>query len=149
MKTFRKKPFWFATIVLLALTGVAVWAQTAALSNRLSNADPKKPKFLIITLSTGTSVQASLTNLQFTTATFYGYKAVSATAAPTVNSSSAYLGFVDATGGSGVSQGSPAFIETITPGSYITLSPIGTKYNLMDMYFLGSTGDKVLVVYSE
>ena len=98
---------------------------------------------------TGTAVRGSTTNLQFTTAIFYGLKAVSATAAPTDNTAPAYMAFADAAGTSGVAAGSPAFCDTILAGSYLGLAQTGTKYNLADLYFLGTTGDKVLVVYTQ
>lgn len=135
-------------MLLLGLLTLPALGQ-GALNAKISSADPKAPGFLFVTLATGTAVQGSTTNLQFTSATFYGYKAVSATAAPTFNTASAYLGFVDTPGTSGVAAGSPAFHETITSGSYMVLAPIGTKYNLKDIYFLGTTGDKILVVYSQ
>jgi hypothetical protein len=121
----------------------------SGLNSGMSKAEPKAAQYKFVTLATGTAVQASTTNLQFTAATFYGVKAVSATAAPTANTESAYVGFKDATGASGVTANSPAFCDTITAGSYVSLTQTGTKYDLKDVYFLGTTGDKVLIVYTQ
>ncbi len=140
---------------LLVLVVGLIWLLSAlpvmgqGLNSGISKAEPKSPKFLFVTLATGTAVQASTTNLQFTSATFYGVKAVSATAAPTVNGAIAYVAFKDATGASGVAADSPAFCDTITAGSYVALQQVGTKYDLKDIYFLGTTGDKILIVYTQ
>lgn len=146
MKTLRQKPYLFLLGLLLLVT-LAAFGQ--ALNSKITSADPKRPHFKVITLATGTAVAGSATDLQFTSATFYGYSAVSDTAAPTANASSAYLGFTDPDGGSGLLEGDPVLTETILPGSYVALAPIGTKYNLADLRFLGATGDKILIVYSQ
>lgn len=143
----KTKIYTMLVLVGLLVSGLPVMGQ--ALNSKISAAEPKAAKFLFVTLATGTAVQASATDLQFTSATFYGVKAVSATAAPTVNGASAYVGFKDATGASGVSADSPAFCDTITAGSYVSLVQTGAKYNLKDIYLLGTTGDKVLVVYTQ
>lgn len=143
MKTTRK----YLALLLLLLPALALGQ--SGLNAKITSADPKSAKFLFVTLATGTAVQASTTNLQFTSATIYAYKAVSATAAPTANTSSAYVGWVDTPGASGVAAGSPAFVETIVPGSFLGLAPIGVKYDLKDLYCLGATGDKILIVYSQ
>lgn len=143
-----KNKIWLLVVWLsVALSALPVLGQ--GLNAAITKAEPKSPKFLFVTLATGTAVQASTTNLQFTSATFYGVKAVSATAAPTVNGASAYIGFADATGASGVAAASPAFCDTITAGSYVALQQTGTKYDLQSIYFLGTTGDKVLIVYTQ
>lgn len=142
-------------ILLVLVCGLVGWATLPAaygqggLNADMGKAQAKGAKFLFVALSTGTAVQASTTNLQFTAATFYGVKAVSATAAPTANTGTAYVGFVDAAGASGVTAGQPAFCDSITAGSYVSLQQIGTKYDLKDLYFLGSTGDKILIVYTQ
>ena len=155
MKTFNIQHSTFKLLVTLLVCGLVGWAALpaafgqGALNADMGKAQPKAPKFLFVTLATGTAVQASTTNLQFTAATFYGVKAVSATAAPTANTATAYVGFKDATGASGVSADAPAFCDSITAGSYVSLQQTGTKYNLQDIYFLGSTGDKILIVYTQ
>jgi len=146
----KTKSFTLSVLVMLLVgwSALPVVGQ-GALNSAITKAEPKSPKFLFVTLATGTAVQAITTNLQFTAATFYGVKAVSATAAATVNTASAYVGFKDATGASGVAADSPAFCDTITSGSYVSLQQTGTKYDLKDIYFLGTTGDKILVVYTQ
>ena len=145
-----KTKFSMLVMVLMVVwLGALPVAGQSGLNAKISSAEPKGAKFLVVTLATGTAVQASTTNLQFTSATFYGVKAVSATAAPTANTASAYVGFTDATGASGVAAASPAFCDTITAGSYVSLAQTGTKYNLQEIYFLGTTGDKILIVYTQ
>lgn len=145
-----KTKFFLWLVLVLVWWGAALpGLGQGALNADMSKAQPKAPKFLFVTLATGTAVQASATNLQFTAATFYGVKAVSATAAPTANTGTAYIGFTDATGASGVAAASPAFCDSITAGSYVSLAQTGTKYNLQDIYLLGTTGDKILIVYTQ
>lgn len=134
----------------LGLLLLMPWAAGAqGLNAAMSKAESKGMKYLFVSLTNSTAVQASQSDLLFTSATFYGVKGVSATAAPTNNTASAYVGFKDATGASGVSADSPAFVEAITSGSFLGLGQTGTKYNLRDIYFLGSTGDKILILYTQ
>jgi len=135
-------------IALLLLTALSAGAQSAGLNSKASSAEPKAPKFKWVTLTTGTAVAASTTNLQFTTATFYGVKAAANNAAPTANTGTAYIGYKDVTG-EVVTANQPALVDSIAAGSWLALNNIGTRYNLTDFYFLGSTGDKVLIVYEQ
>ena len=43
----------------------------------------------------------------------------------------------------------PGMAETIYPGEYVSVSGTGTKYNLTEFYFVGTTGDKVLIAYEQ
>lgn len=126
----------------LALAGTALGQ---ALNSKITSAEPKAVEFKVVTLADDTPVAGSATNLQFTSATFYGYKGVSATYAPTNNTSTAYLGYADATGVTGVTNATPAFVSAIAAGSSVTLGQTGAKYDLKDIYFLGATGDKIVI----
>lgn len=143
------------TKILLAaavcLTTVAVlWAQgTVSLNNKLSSNEPKVPRFVSVTLSTGTAVAGSATDLLFTSAMFYGVKTVVSNAAPTANTATAYIGYLD-NDGAVVTVGTAAIIDTIPAGGSLLMRAVpGEKYNLKDFYFLGTTGDKVIVQLSQ
>lgn len=130
--------------LFLGLVALAVPAQTMGLNAKISSAEPKRVQCKWVTLTSNTNVVASSTNLQFTAATFYGLKADgSGTNAPTANTASVYVGFRDETG-TNISNAA-----TITAGSYVQLVGTGTKYNLTEITFTGTTGDKVLVVYEQ
>ena len=58
--------------VALGTATAALGQGTVALNSKISSAEPKAIKLKWVTLTTGTNVVASTTNLQFTTATFYG-----------------------------------------------------------------------------
>jgi hypothetical protein len=124
---------------------------TQAIHNKIEGCAYKQPKFLFVSLTTGAAVRASSTNIKVTSATFYGVKAVSATAAPTDNTDAVRLGYTDATGASGVTAGQPAFTTvTIDQGLYVSQSSVtGSCFDLNDVWFLGSTNDKVLIVYEQ
>ncbi len=121
-----------------------------SLNNKTTGAAFKRPAMHFVNLSTNTAVAALPSNsnsLLVTGLIFYGYSAVSATAAPTSNSASAYVGRVDAAG-SVVTAGQPAFLDQIIPGSYVQIEiKPGEKFDLKDFRLLGTTNDKVLVVY--
>lgn len=143
-------------LCLLALLGLwtldsglgTLHAQTMGMNAKITSAEPKTNNFMWVTLTTGTAVAASSTNLSFTAATFYGYKAVANNAAPTANTAAAYIGFKDPAGVL-VSAGTPALVDTIAANSFLAIARIGTKYNLADVYLLGTTGDKVLIVFQQ
>ncbi len=123
---------------------------SSSLNNKTTGAAFKRPAMHFVTLSTGTAVAAlpsGVNSLHVTGLIFYGYSAVSATAAPTNNAAAAYVGRIDAAG-SVVAAGSPAFVDQIIPGSYVQMDiKPGEKFDLKDFRLLGTTGDKVLVVY--
>lgn len=135
-------------IAIIAIVLCAATLQAQGLNSRIASAEPKSQKYIWVTLSTGTAVQGVSTNLLFTSATFYGYKAVANNAGATANTASTSIGFVDSAGAV-VTANQPAFVDTITAGSWLSLGKTGTKYNLSEIYFLGTTGDKILVVYEQ
>lgn len=135
-------------VVLSVVAALPVMGQ-GSFNSDIGKAQPKAPKFLLVTLATGTAVQASSTSLQFTTAVCYGLKTLSATAAPTANTASAFIGWVDSSGASGVTPGLPAFTDTIAAGAQVKLEQSGAKFDLNNLYLLGTTGDKVLIVYTQ
>ena len=142
-----KNPVLPAILLFLGLT-LAAGAQTMGLNAKITSADPKQVKFKLVSLTTGTNVVASSTNLQFTAATFYGYKSATNNAVFTTNSAAVYVGWKDSLGVLTTSN-TPAIVDTISPGSYLGLSKTGAKYNLADLYFVGSTGDSVVIAYEE
>lgn len=148
MKTKFNLSLWLLTIGLLAIAAPGA-AQTVGLNGKLSSAEPKTNAFVWVTLVTGTNVAATATNpTMFSAATFYGYKSATNNAAPTANTASAYIGYKD-TAGTITTANTPAVFDTITAGSYLGLRTIGVKYNLSQFYFVGTTGDKVLIVYEQ
>lgn len=121
-----------------------------AIANHIDYCIHKPQQFLFVALATGTAVQANATSLRFTTLTFYGMKAVSATAAPTANAADAYVGVADASNVFGNGANLPAFLDTVSAGGSLTLrAPVGSKYDLKDFYFLGTTGDKIAIGYEQ
>lgn len=136
------------TLFLLGLAALALPAQTVGLNAKISSAEPKTNAFVWVTLATGTNAVASSTNRWFTAATFYGYKAATNNAAPTANTATAYIGFKDPAA-TVTTADTPAIVDTIAAGSWLALQRTGTKYNLADVYFVGSTGDKILIVFEQ
>jgi hypothetical protein len=121
---------------------------TTDIVNRLAACENKPSTFLApLALVTGTAVQVSTADLFATSVTFYGFKAVSATAAPTANGNDAQLGYTDYAG-TLVAANSPAFLDVVPAGGAVTeRATLGTKYNLKDFWVLGTTTDKIVVGY--
>ena len=115
------------------------------LNSNINGAQAKAPKWLVVTLTTGAAVACSTAALHFTRATFFGYKAVAETAAPTNNTSTAYLGYVDTANTLGADA--PAHVHAIAAGASFTLESTGTQFNFADLSALGATGDFLIVVY--
>lgn len=139
------------TIMGLALAALVVTNLAAQGFNAgISRAEFKAPKFLLVSIaSTNVAVLVGTNSTLVTSATFYGYKTVSTNAAPTANVASAYVGYVDTAGGSGVTATRPVIVDTITAGGSFTLARDGVKFNLNNIYVLGTNADKVLVKYEE
>ena len=93
-----------------------------------------------IPLPAGVTTPISATDLWVTEASFYGYKAVSATAVPTNNAANVAIGpYV-----SGIAK----LVDVVTPGGKLTYAPVaGTKFNLKDIAGSGSGTDAVFVPY--
>ena len=123
----------------------------SALSNQIKSCEYKSRKLLLVALTTGTPIQASATSLQFIRAQFYGYKSLSNTAGPTNNTSSAQLGYLDASNIVGGGANKPAFTDTITAGSSLTIADAkpGVKYDLADIWLAGATNDSIVIVYEQ
>lgn len=136
------------TLFILFVTAAAAFGQTTGLNAKLTSADPKSPKILVVPLGTGTNIQASATNLQFTYATLYGYTGFATNAVPTNNSAAVAVGWVDNEGRT-TNAASPIYVDSIAAGSYLGLGKTGVKYDLKDLYFRGSTGDKVIIVFEQ
>ncbi len=123
---------------------------SSGLNNKTTGAAFKRPRMHFVNLTTGAAVSAlpsGVTTRHVTGLIFYGYSAVSATAAPTSNANAAWVGRADAEG-SVVTANSPAFLDQIAPGSYVQMAiKPGEKFDLKDFSLLGTTNDKVLVVY--
>lgn len=134
--------------LLLGALALPAAAQTVGLNGKISSAEPKTNAFVWVACTTGTNVAAVSTNLMFSAATFYGVKAATNNAAPTANTGTVYLGLKDPAG-SVTTADTPAVFDTITAGSYLALKTVGVKYNLKDFYFVGATGDKVLIVFEQ
>lgn len=149
MKTSRKKIAKYLCALALLLFAVSAFGQ--AQNNNINSAQPKQPKFLLVAVTTGAATQVVSTNLFTTTATFYGWKTLSATTGPTANTAPCFAGFVDANGDSGVTPGQPAFCVTIATGAAVPWDQCmgGTKLDLSKVYVTGTTGDKVLIVYTQ
>ena len=132
-------------MVLMLVVGAATahGQGTVGVNGKMSSTDPKSIKLKWVTLATGTNVVASTTNLQFTAASFYGIKASSNVAGTTNNAADAYMGWTDA------ATTVPGMTATIYPGEHVSIWGIGTKYNLTEFYFVGTTGDKVLIAYEQ
>jgi hypothetical protein len=106
---------------------------SAAISKQQSGLGP-------IPLPAGVTTPISATDLFVTQATFYGYKAVSQTAAPTNNVANVAIGpYVG---------GSAKLLDVIVPGGKVVYAPsLGTKINLKDMAGSGTGTDAVYVTY--
>jgi len=93
-----------------------------------------------VPLPAGVTTPISATDLWVTEASFYGYKTVSATAAPTNNAANVGVGpYVG-----GVAK----ILDVIIPGGKVTYAPaLGTKFNLKDIAGTGSGTDAVYVTY--
>lgn len=112
--------------------------------NQTSRAVQKSSKFLSVDLTTGSAVQASAADIWVSSGWIRGFKAVSDSAAPTLNSGTAYAGFAE-NGGT-----TPSLVQTITAGDSVVLDiPEGVARNLSELYVLGTTGDKVHIEYFE
>lgn len=139
----RKILIGLATAALCLMAGAPA-SQAQVLNASIEGAKAKSTKFASVTLATSSTVVATNTTTLYTTATFYGYSAVSRTAAPTANGGTVYIGFAD--GNHSVTN----LVDTIAAGSWLKITaPPGTKYDLKDVYFNGSTGDKVQIVYEQ
>ncbi len=155
MKTLNPEPrtlnFERWAVLLLLISAFQIFSVSAfaqGLSGTVGSADTKPPQLLVVTLTTGANTNASLTNLFYTAATFYGYKGYSTNAVPTNNSGSVAVGFAD-TDGRTTNAGSPIFVDSISAGSWLALSKVGAKRNLKDIYFNGATGDKVVILFEK
>lgn len=132
-------------IILIA----AAISLSAGLSQAQQNGDmasmkAKAEKFLSVPLTTGSTVGVTNGTTQFTTATFYGYASVSRTAAPVANTNTTYIGFSDS------DHTVTNLVDSIAAGSWLAIkAPPGTKYDLKDIYFRGTTGEKIQVVYEQ
>jgi hypothetical protein len=93
-----------------------------------------------IPLPAGVTTPISATDVWATQATFYGYKTVSATAAPTNNTGNVAIGpYVG---------GAAKLIDVVTPGGKLVYAPaMGTKFNLKDIAGSGTGTDAVFVTY--
>jgi hypothetical protein len=111
------------------------------MANRVEAAVSKTTQILgPIALGAGQSFPVSATDLWVTQATFYGYKALSATGVPTVNAVNAGLGpYVG---------GLAKILDVIPPGGKVVYAPAGgTKFNLKDLAVSGAAADGVVVSY--
>ena len=133
-------------LVALAVTQLAAQGFNAG----ISRAEFKAPQFLLVSIaSTNVAVLVGTNSTLVTSATFYGFKAVATNAAPTANVATAYVGYVDTAGGAGVTATRPVIVDTITAGGSFTLARDGVKFNLNNIYVLGTNADKVLVKYEQ
>lgn len=133
----------------LQLLAFSLLAHGQALNAKITSAEPKTPRFLIVNCTNNVPTACSVTDLQFTTATFYGYQGTSTNAAPTNNAAVAYIGFKD-TNGVAVATGKPGMVQAIAAGSWVAIkAPPGTKYNFADMAIVGTTGDRVLITFEQ
>lgn len=133
-------------IIGALLVGITI---AQGLNNKITSNEPKVSQVAFITLATGTAAACASTDTMFTSATFYGVKTVANNAAPTANGASAYLGWKD-TAAVAVTVNTPVITDTITAGSSVILRATpGQKYNLANIYVLGTTGDKVLIIYEQ
>lgn len=112
-----------------------------SMANRVESAVAKSTQVLgPIALGAGQTFPVSAADLWVTQATFYGYKALSATGAPTINAVNAGVGpYV-----SGVAK----ILDVIPPGGKVVYAPAGgTKFNLKDLAVAGAAADGVVVTY--
>lgn len=135
----------FAILTVLAL-GFTASAQK--LNADIKAAEPKTSQFLAVPLTTGSTVQATNGATKYTTATFYGYATLSATAAPVANTNATSIGF--ATQSTDGTHSVTNLVDSIAAGSSVTIkAPPGTKYDLADVYFKGTTGERIQIVYEQ
>jgi hypothetical protein len=93
-----------------------------------------------IPLPAGVTTPISATDLWVTEANFFGYKAISQTAAPTNNAANVAIG--------PVVDGLARLTDVVTPGGKLTYAPaMGTKFNLKDIAGSGTGTDAVFVTY--
>ena len=143
-----RKTKFLSALLTFVLMATSLWAQ--GFNASISRAEYKAPKFLLISIaSTNVTVLVGSNSTLVTSATFYGFKAVTTNAAPTTNVATAYVGYLDADGGSGVTPPRPVILDTIPKGQSITLQRDGVKFNLNQLYVLGTNADKVLVRYEQ
>lgn len=139
-------------ILILSLAlAVSATAFAQGFNAKISSAEPKEPKFLLVSIATNNvAVKVGTNSTIVTRATFYGYKAVGTNTAPTANVATAYVGYVDTAGGSGVTATRPVMLDAITAGGSFTRAADGVKFDLANIYVLGGTNDdKVLVKYEQ
>jgi hypothetical protein len=107
--------------------------------NRIEAAAAKTPRAHHIAFGAGgVPIALSQTDLWVTYVEVYGYKTVSATGAPVANSSIAHVGTA------------VALTDPVPVGGKIVLDlPLGTKFNLRDLYGLAANGDGLLIRYLE
>lgn len=131
-------------LLVIGLTCLALGARAQALNANITGAQAKSQKFLSVTLATGTAVNATNGATPFTSATFYGYASISMAGAPVANTNTTYVGFSDT--GHTVTN----MVDSIAAGSWLSIkAPPGTKYDLHDLYFTGTTGEKIKIVYEQ
>jgi len=135
----------FAALVMLCATSARA---QAGLNANIKAAEPKTTRFTAVAMVTGSSVAVTNTSTPFTSATFYGYKAWSATGAPTTNAASAWIGF--ATQNTDGTHSATNLVDTVAAGSSLSIqAPPGTKFDLSDIVFNGTTGDKIFVTFEQ
>jgi hypothetical protein len=140
-----RKTKFLSALLTFVLMATSLWAQ--GFNASISRAEYKAPKFLLIALLRPMWPCSSIPPV--TSATFYGFQAVTTNAAPTTNVATAYVGYLDSDGGSGVTPPRPVILDTIPKGQSITLQRDGVKFNLNQIYVLGTNADKVLVRYEQ
>jgi hypothetical protein len=112
-----------------------------AMANLISAAINKQQLSLgPIPLPAGVTTPISATDIFATQVTFYGYKTVSPTAAPTNNAGNVAIGpYVG-----GVAK----LVDVVLPGGKVVYAPsMGTKINLKDIAGSGTGTDAVFVTY--
>jgi hypothetical protein len=133
---------------LILLAALHAPGQTVGLNAKITSAEPKTPVVRWVSCSSGTNVACSTTNFQFTAATFYGWAAATNNAGPTTNRADVYLGIKDPTGAI-TTAGTPAALDVIWPGWYVSFAATGTRFNLGDFYVVGTNGDRVLILLTQ
>jgi len=103
----------------------------------------KKVKAVWVNDVTGAGGALSATSKAVKQVDIYGYSAVSATAAPTANVSSLYVGFIV--------SGSVVLLKEVAAGEAVTVTvDASRKLDLADIYVGGgAAGDKAYCVYVE
>jgi hypothetical protein len=137
-----------------------------AMANQMKSCELKIALLAQVALTTGTASQISASlpaaivtagkaagsnGTQFTRATVYGYKAVSATGAPTNNAQTLYIGYLDTNNVFGNGATKPVFLAALLPGQSVELVGDfpGTKFDFQYLYVTGTTGDYAIIEFEQ